>query len=109
MSRPQKKQEDKRTSHLPRTRCTLEERAAIQAKAAQAGLTLSEYQRQACLETAVLAKEPLADVRLIRELNAIGVNLNQLTRKTHIHEDYDAVHLRALLSRLDGLLTALGA
>lgn len=87
----------------------MEERSAIQDKAAHAGLSLSEYQRQACLETVVLAKDPLADLRLIRELNAIGVNLNQLTRKTHIHEEYDAVHLRALLGRLDGLLTELGA
>ena len=107
MARLKKEEDMKRTAHLPRTRCTPYERGVIEDRAAQAGLSLSDYMRQMALSGHVIVREPMADIKLIMELNACGVNLNQLTRKAHILEEVDAVHLREVLARLSGLLDEL--
>ena len=123
MARPQKDEDTKRTAHLPRTRCTPSERAVIEAKAAQAGLSLSDYMRQMALCGHVIVREPLADIRLLAklntigaELNAIGNNINQMARLGHIHGKIDGLRLAELsrglherLTRIDDFLTELGA
>ena len=107
MARPKKKDENKRSTYLPPPRVTEDERAAIEAMATQAGLSLTEYMRRACLESTVVAREPLADKRLIHALLTIGRNLNQLTKEVHIFADYDAAYLREVLARIDAVLDKL--
>jgi hypothetical protein len=123
MARPKKKEDAKRTAHMPRTRCTLAERATIEARAAQAGLSMSDYTRQMAMTGHVIVREPVADIQLITrlngiasELNAIGRNINQMTRLANIHQKMDAPRLddiaaalRERLSRLDDCLTEMGA
>ena len=123
MARPNKKEEDKRSAYLPPPRVTAGERAAIEARAAQAGLSLTEFIRRSCLNTAVVVREPLADVALITELNAIGSelnaignNVNQMARLGNVHQKIDGVRLaelsqalQARLARLDDFLTEIGA
>ena len=107
MARLKKEEDTKRTAHLPRTRCTPYERGVIEDRAAQAGLSLSEYQRRACLEAVVVIREPMADNRLIYALLGIGRNLNQLTKKVHIFGEYDMALMRSVLRKIDGLLDKL--
>ncbi len=72
----------KRTSFLPRTRCTANERSVIEEKAKALGLSLSEYQRRCCLaDNTIFMQEPLADKQLILELIRQGRNFNQYQKK----------------------------
>ena len=107
MAKVQSTNQQKRSCVLPPLRCTEDERAAIQANAALAGLTLSQYMREAALEGHVIVKDPLADIALIRELKALGNNLNQLTRKAHIHDELSARQLREVLGRVSSVLDRL--
>ncbi len=59
-------------------RCTENERMMIEAKAAQAGLSLSEYLRRAALGRRITVK---TDVRLIGELRRLGGMLKHLYPK----------------------------
>ena len=87
----------KRTERLPDTRVTEGELAAIKQKARESGLpTQSEYIRRACLDAVVVVREPLADVDLIRQLAAIGNNLNQLARSANIEGWLDPVQIAEL-------------
>lgn len=96
-----------RTCMTPKGRCTPQERAVIDQKAANAGLSPSEYARRALLERVVVVRESLFDEQVIFQLGAIGNNLNQLTRKTHIHDDYDRERLRDILARIETVLDEL--
>ena len=62
------------------TRWTIAEDQQIRANAALAGLAVGEFIRRRALELPVVARTARADARLVHELNAIGVNLNQLAR-----------------------------
>ena len=107
MPRPQKNEDEKRIAHLPRTRCTLAERSMIEAKAAQAGLTMSAYMRQMALHGQVMEREPVADKEFIFELKAQGRNFNQYQRKLnalHIHEPEE---VRRIIKRIENMLDAL--
>ncbi len=107
MARLKKEDDTKRTAHLPRTRCTPYERGVIEERAAQAGLSLSDYMRQMALSGHVIVREPMADNRLIYALLGIGRNLNQLTKKVHIFGEYDMALMRSVLRKIDGLLDKL--
>ncbi len=97
----------KRTSFLPRTRCTETERLAVEKKAAQSGLSLSEYQRRAILDCVVIEQKSILESKVVRELSAIGNNLNQLVRKTHIHDETDSQKMRDLLATIDRIIMGL--
>lgn len=94
----------KRDKRLPETRVSSDELAAIKAKAAQSGLTMSEYQRQTLMNGVVIVRDSLADESLIRHLSAIGNNLNQLVRKSHIHEETDTEKMRDILEIIERLI-----
>ena len=85
MARPRKQQSEKLDKHLPAVRCTGDEHAAIRAKAAQAGLSLSAFVRAAALaqEVSTASEQSVYDLGLVMELNRIGVNLNQIARVTN--------------------------
>lgn len=62
------------------TRWTIAEDKQIRASAALAGISVGEYLRRRALDIPVVARTARADHRLAHELNAIGVNLNQLAK-----------------------------
>lgn len=103
------KEKEKFDSHLPRTRCTKAERAAINAKAAQAGMTPSQYMRQVSLHGKIVIKKSKADPHLIRHLSAIGNNLNQYTKRAHLRglKPQEQILLQSCLDKLDNVLNGL--
>ena len=124
MARPKKVQSEVRDRRLSHIRVTGAEQATIQANAAQAGLSVSDYVRELALSGGqIIMREPLADVALITELNAlgselnaIGNNVNQMARLGNVHQKIDGVRLaelsqalQARLARLDDFLTEIGA
>jgi hypothetical protein len=84
MARPKKHPEETRTERLSGLRLTMGERLEIETKAAQLGLSVMEYQRRTALGLRIRPRRPSADDRLLSELNDLGVNLNQITRKMHM-------------------------
>ena len=99
--RPTTTDTDKRTQHIA-ARFTVTERAQLEARAAAHGLRVSDFIRAAAVDSLPpkLAKAAKAGAgRLsrdeLRELNAIGVNLNQLAKRANAGDDRE---LDALLS-----------
>lgn len=77
--------EDKKSVVLA-TRYTAADYEEIARKAARAGVRPSTFQRQATLDKRVTHSRKSEDanlVALVRELNAIGINLNQLMPLAH--------------------------
>lgn len=103
------KAKEKFDSHLPRTRCTEAERAAINARAAQAGMTPSQYMRQVSLTGKIVVKESKADPELLRQLSAIGNNLNQYTKRAHLRglKPREQILLESCLVKLELVLTGI--
>lgn len=83
MARPQKSETDKRTERLPHVRCTKGEKATIASKAAQAGMSVSDYIRKMAIEGEVVVRESQTDFALVDQLRRIGVNINQITQRLH--------------------------
>ncbi len=65
------------TAHL-HIRVTVEEKEKMINSAKEAGLNLSRYVRNCCLDSAIVVIPNMKE--FTRELNKIGVNLNQITR-----------------------------
>lgn len=108
MARPKKS--ITRDCWLPKTRATHAEHAAVEARRAASGLSMSEFLRQQALEGAVIQRKPLADKRLLSELAAIGNNLNQIARKANMTDHIDNPvmdRVREMLCHLDDLLDEL--
>ena len=78
-------------------RYTVDEDIAVRRSAEAAGLTVAEFTRRRSLGTRVVARVHTSDPRLIHELNAIGVNLNQISR------NLNSGRLGVAGSRLDDL------
>ncbi len=92
---------ENRDKVLPPCRVSDNERKLIKLKAAEAGISVSEYQRQALLNGYVVVRDNVIDISLVNQLSAIGNNLNQLVRKSHIHDDTDTSKMRDILSNID--------
>ena len=93
-------------SRLPEARCTKEEKAAIVARAAQSGLSTSEFLRRSALKSKVVIKQTSSDVELTRQLLAIGNNLNQYIKRAHIR-GLDAGEQKLVLLTVSKLETVL--
>lgn len=91
----------KRDCRLPETRVTATELQTIKDNAAKAGLSTSEYQRRACLDGKVVVQDTALDVEAIRQLLAIGRNLNQLTKSGHINKAVDEAALSETLAKIN--------
>lgn len=107
MARPTKSDAEKR-GRVTGVRLLPVERDALLARASAAGLSLSEYLRLAGLRRPLPspARAPAAantSFELVEQLRRVGVNLNQLTRLSHI----DAVHHAELAAALDDLRSVL--
>ena len=83
MARPRKKEAEKLTRRLPHVRCTEGEYARIVSRAAQAGLTQSEYVRRMALDGEVVIRQSTSDFEVANQLRRIGVNINQAMRSFH--------------------------
>ena len=66
------------------TRMAAEDRATIKELAKQSHMSMSNYVTACCLGQQIVIIEGLKEV--LKELKAIGNNLNQLTRKANAHE-----------------------
>lgn len=84
--RPQKEPFEKRCIQI-NIRVTIAENDYYQRQAEKAGLSVAEYLRRAGLNMIISIPRPLADAQLIRELNAIGVNVNQIARASNRGQD----------------------
>ena len=80
--RPVKQPNEKRRAQM-NIRLTLAEAEYIRAQAAAAALTEAEYVRRAAMALSVRPARQRIEAALISELNAIGNNVNQLTRAVH--------------------------
>ncbi len=99
--RPKKQPHEQRTSRLPAIRLTDAERQLLEEKAAQSGLSFSEWVRAELTAAPVRAsKADPALPRLLTELNRVGVNLNQLAASMnsgrHPAENAVLAHLKQL-------------
>ena len=75
-----KKLDTERRIERSECRLTLAEKQFVRDQAKLAGITEAEYARRRLLGMPVVARTTKADARLVHELNAIGVNLNQIAR-----------------------------
>lgn len=82
-----------RSVHLD-LRINVEEKQMIKQKAAAAGLTLSEFIRQAAMERDLVHQ---FDRAAVRQLKKIGYNLNQAVR--HFHQGDFSVEVRRSFER----------
>lgn len=80
MARPPLPPDERRDERLPASRVTAAEYSQVTAQAAAAGVRLPEYVRQCVLRKRIKPARPMADDRLLLELNRVGVNLNQIAR-----------------------------
>ena len=84
--RPVKQNEEKRCIQI-NIRVTIAENDYYAQQAAKAGISISEYLRRAGLNMIIAVPRPIADAHLIREINAIGVNINQIARSSNRGQD----------------------
>lgn len=92
---------EKRDHVMPPLRVTESEFSAIKQRAAAAGISTSEFQRRACLSGRVVVRDSSVDVDALRQLLAVGRNLNQLTKSGHINKTVDEAALRRTLARIE--------
>jgi Bacterial mobilisation protein (MobC) len=111
MARPRKDELDAR-SEIARLRLTPAEKLHLDANAAAAGLTVSEFCRRRVLGLTVVPSPARADAALISEINRIGVNVNQLAYAFNADREFrgDWEAIRDELSRvLDKVTQSYGA
>ena len=77
--RPKKVEAERRVKQTNH-RWTVAEDIHLREQARTAGMTVAEFVRRRALGLPVVVREAKADARLVHELNAIGVNLNQIAR-----------------------------
>lgn len=107
MARPKKPTIDKRAQWL-RARVSPAEHAVFLTRAAEAGLSPSEFLRRCALSSSVVVADAPAPAgfELTDQLKRIGVNLNQLTRIANT-TGYMPSDLEPLLAKVDQLLDRL--
>ncbi|MEM9469487.1 MAG: plasmid mobilization relaxosome protein MobC [Pseudomonadota bacterium] len=88
-------------------RVTEHERALIKANAKAAKLSVSEYQRRQCIDGHIIMQQDKHDAELIRQLLAIGNNLNQIAKKLHVTNRYHTPRLEGALLHLEKVLSEL--
>ena len=99
--------EHERRSKQAKIRLTIAEHAHVSAQARAAGMSLAEFVRRRTLGEPVQPRASMADAKLLTELNAIGVNLNQIAR--NLNAERHSRHtsdLPALQARLNRVLSA---
>lgn len=105
MARPRKQPASRRTAWIS-YRVTPEEKAAIQAQAAQAGFSIGDFSRQAAKKTRIVIQQSTADFESIDQLRRVGVNLNQIARAANAGGALPP-YLERLCARIETLLDRL--
>jgi hypothetical protein len=82
-----------------------EEHAALVAKAQQAGLPVSEYLRECIVGNRTQVIERSVVRALLRELSAIGNNINQLARQNHMDHREGRISDDSHLAQLTSLIS----
>ena len=85
-----KKHKDERRVASTRTDLTLAEKQYLREQAKLAGLSEAAFVRKRVLGLPVVVPKTHADARLLYELNAIGINLNQLAR--NVNSGREGIH-----------------
>lgn len=105
-----RKQKDERRVASTRTDLTLAEKQYLREQANVAGLSEAAFVRKRVLALPVVVPRSHADARLLYELNAIGINLNQLARNVNSgREGIHAVDWSSVLEQLNIVLAKVGA
>ncbi len=102
-----------RNKVLPPCRVSEEELNLFKTKATSAGLSLSDFQRQALTDSIIIKKNHILDIKTVLQLSDIGSrfkylasisnNLNQLTRTAHIHDEVDKERLQKIISDIESM------
>ena len=96
----------KQTNH----RWTVAEDIYLRRQAQVAGLSVAEFVRRRALSMPVTAPPSQTDARLLHELNAIGVNVNQLARNLNSgREGIHAIDWSTVEAELRRLIEKVGA
>jgi len=103
MARPVKDDSERLKKNLPPIRCTEGEFAAIQSRAAQAGMTMSAFVRQMALKGKIVIQENSHDFAVADQLRRIGININQQTRIANATGEFPP-ELHRLWRRLERIL-----
>jgi len=77
------KEESQKRSYRIGLRFSMAEKVSLKQKAERAGLTPSEYIRQASLKGRIIPAPGAEELKAYRELTGIANNLNQLTKEAH--------------------------
>jgi hypothetical protein len=101
--RPVKQPDEKRCVQV-NTRMTIAHYDAIAAKAAEAGLSVSEFMRRAALGHRIVVPVATVYAPLVQALNAIGNNVNQIARSSNRGQD-ERAYWRAIGDRVSFVLT----
>lgn len=83
--RPRVPVEEQRTAQIT-CRLTEDERAAAEAAAREAGLSLTDFVRQKITTGRVTPRRSAADAQLLHELNRAGVNIHQIVRAVNFKQ-----------------------
>ena len=107
--RPRLAPGERRAERLPDIRVTISERASVEAKAAQAGIPVTEFCRRAILgariTTPAAARSGIPS-GLLADLARVGNNLNQIAHAAHLGRDLPGmahatlIDLRALMDSI---------
>ena len=105
MARPKLDPKRSRTLVLPPLRVSQSENDCIRARAKEAGLTLSEFQRRACTHNVIKVKDAGFRVNVItlRDLGIVSNNLNQLTRMQHISPHFDEERIKGMFDAIEAI------
>lgn len=106
MARPPKDDAEKRLKRL-HVRVTGRDKKTIETRAENTGLSVSEYLRRMALDGQIDITESKADFALIRSLDRIGVNLNQITKKLNTTGQLQSHAHAATLKRINDHLDTL--
>lgn len=91
-------------------RLTIAELDYLRAQARTAGMPVAEFVRRRALALPVQPPPSHADARLLSEINALGVNLNQIARNSNAgREGIQAVDWSDLQAELSRVLEKIGA
>lgn len=80
------------------------DKEALGTRARKTGLSLSEYLRRMGLRGEIVVRDNRVSTEEIRELNKIGVNLNQMTKVMNAGRDAFAPAVLATLARVNAYL-----
>lgn len=105
MARPTKNINEKQ-SELLKARCTPDEKNLIHRKASKAGLSMSEYLRQMAIGGNIVIHQSTYDFETARQLQKLGVNINQQTKKLNA-TGILPIELKQILPKLEKLLDQL--